>query len=332
MRSQRSTSEGTSARGPSAARYSRRGAAARTASRHPLCLLRAIEGDHQQRDVSRGAHVERAPFRHKVARRRPCYPADLARLLTTWRPALRAPDQALLVPSYVRLDLMRTGSFRPGGGSVDGSREFAVSETFSGLDGDGGWVGGPGLVGSLWRYRLVIVAVTALAAIAGYAVSLLLPAKCDVQASVFLRDPGSPAVLTLGSAKSSRRGPGSALVRVGQPRRADLLMGVGRPGPEDPDRDTGRHHLQIRRNDRPAELPTCAATARARYRWQSWSPSPDNVDASRNPSKPPRAALGWTNTRSAAGPPGTAGPPWPCSPMPSWPWPPPPSVTTGPPD
>jgi Mrp family chromosome partitioning ATPase/capsular polysaccharide biosynthesis protein len=81
---------------------------------------------------------------------------------------------------------------------VDGNREFAVSETFTGLDGDGPWVGGPGLVGSLWRYRLVIVAVTALAAIAGYAVSLLLPAKYEAQASLFLRDPGSPAVLNLG--------------------------------------------------------------------------------------------------------------------------------------
>ena len=89
---------------------------------------------------------------------------------------------------------------------MDGNREFAVSETFSGLDGDGPWVGGPGLVGSLWRYRLVIVAVTALAAIAGYAVSLLLPAKYEAQASLFLRDPGSPAVLTLGGSPSSQSG------------------------------------------------------------------------------------------------------------------------------
>lgn len=90
---------------------------------------------------------------------------------------------------------------------MDGNREFAVSETFSGLDGDGPWVGGPGLVGSLWRYRLVIVAVTALAAIAGYAVSLLLPAKYEAQASLYLRDPGSAAVLTLGgSAQSSQSG------------------------------------------------------------------------------------------------------------------------------
>ena len=88
---------------------------------------------------------------------------------------------------------------------MDGNREFAVSETFSGLDGDGPWVGGPGLVGSLWRYRLVIVAVTALAAIAGYAVSLLLPAKYEAQASLFLRDPGSPAVLTLGGSPHPSR-------------------------------------------------------------------------------------------------------------------------------
>ena len=89
---------------------------------------------------------------------------------------------------------------------MDGNREFAVSETFSGLDGDGPWVGGPGLVGSLWRYRLVIVAVTALAAIAGYGVSLLLPAKYEAQASLFLRDPGSPAVLTLAGSSSSQSG------------------------------------------------------------------------------------------------------------------------------
>jgi Mrp family chromosome partitioning ATPase/capsular polysaccharide biosynthesis protein len=74
------------------------------------------------------------------------------------------------------------------------------------LDGDGPWVGGPGLVGSLWRYRLVIVAVTTLVAIAGYAVALLLPAKYEAQASLFLRDPGSPAVLTLGGSSSSQSG------------------------------------------------------------------------------------------------------------------------------
>jgi Mrp family chromosome partitioning ATPase/capsular polysaccharide biosynthesis protein len=80
---------------------------------------------------------------------------------------------------------------------MESNRDFAVPETFSGLDGDGPWVRGPGLVRSLWRYRLAIVAVAALAAITGYAVSSLLPAKYEAQASLFLRDPGSPAVLSL---------------------------------------------------------------------------------------------------------------------------------------
>ena len=92
------------------------------------------------------------------------------------------------------------------GESVLSNREFAVSETSSGSDGDSTWVGGPGLVGSLWRYRLVIVAVAALAAIAGYAASLLLPARYEAQASLYLRDPGSPAVLTLGGSIQSQSG------------------------------------------------------------------------------------------------------------------------------
>ncbi len=84
-----------------------------------------------------------------------------------------------------------------GSGWADSDREFAASETFSGLDGDSQVVRGPGLLRSLWRYRLAIVAVAALAAIAGYAVSLFLPAKYEAEASLSLRDPGSPAVLTL---------------------------------------------------------------------------------------------------------------------------------------
>ena len=102
---------------------------------------------------------------------------------------------------------MTAMSDRPGGGgSVNGSRELAVSEPFSPLDGDGTWVGGPGLLGSLWRYRLVIGVVTVVAALAGLALSLALPAKYEAQASLFLRDPGSPAVLTLGGSSQSQSG------------------------------------------------------------------------------------------------------------------------------
>jgi Mrp family chromosome partitioning ATPase len=75
------------------------------------------------------------------------------------------------------------------------------------MDGDGAWVGGPGLVRSLWRYRLVIVVVAAIAAIAGYAAALLLPTEYSAQAKLFLHDPGSPAVLTLaGTSQSSQSG------------------------------------------------------------------------------------------------------------------------------
>lgn len=89
---------------------------------------------------------------------------------------------------------------------MEPNREFAMSETPSGSGGDSTWVGGPGLVGSLWRYRLIIVAVTALAAIAGYAAALLLPARYEAQANLYLRDPGSPAVLTLGGSTQSQSG------------------------------------------------------------------------------------------------------------------------------
>lgn len=89
---------------------------------------------------------------------------------------------------------------------MEGNREFTLSESPSGNDGDGTWVGGPGLARSLWRYRFVIVVVTVLGALAGYAVSLLLPARYEAQANLYLRDPGSPAVLTLGVSTPSQSG------------------------------------------------------------------------------------------------------------------------------
>ncbi|WP_433029555.1 AAA family ATPase [Actinomycetospora sp. CA-053990] len=85
---------------------------------------------------------------------------------------------------------------------MEADRNFAASETLSGPDRDSNWVGGPGLVASLWRYRLIIVVVTASAAVAGLALSLLLPARYEAKASLYLRDPGSPAVLTLDGSQS----------------------------------------------------------------------------------------------------------------------------------
>jgi Mrp family chromosome partitioning ATPase/capsular polysaccharide biosynthesis protein len=89
---------------------------------------------------------------------------------------------------------------------VEHNPESASSGAPTGLDGDSTWVG-PGLVGSLRRYWFVIVAVTASAAIAGLAVSLLMTPRYEAQASLYLRDPGSPGVLALsGSAQSQSSG------------------------------------------------------------------------------------------------------------------------------
>ncbi len=126
---------------------------------------------------------------------------------------------------------------------MDGNRELAVSEAFSRVHEDSGWADGPGLVASLWRYRLVIVAVTAMAAVVGYGAGLLLPARYEAQAKVYLRDPGSPAVLTLGGSSQSQSGDHAVFMAT----QADLassdlvlvraLQLLNRPGPTD---DLGR--------------------------------------------------------------------------------------------
>jgi Mrp family chromosome partitioning ATPase/capsular polysaccharide biosynthesis protein len=89
---------------------------------------------------------------------------------------------------------------------VHPDRERTVAETLPPPDGDGPWMGGPGIIGSLWRYRLVVLVVTVLAGVVGFAVPLLLPAHYEAQASLYLRDPGTPAVLNLGGSASSSSG------------------------------------------------------------------------------------------------------------------------------
>jgi hypothetical protein len=71
-----------------------------------------------------------------------------------------------------------------------------------------------------------------------------------------------------------------------------------------------------------ASWPTCAAGPHTRPRSPNWSAWPGNAGASKRPSNQPRAWSGSTSTRSDAGPPGTAGAPWRCSPTPSSPSPP----------
>jgi SRSO17 transposase len=85
----------------------------------------------------------------------------------------------------------------------------------------------------------------------------------------------------------------------------------------------GCRYLLIRRNRRTGEL--------AFYRCYSPDPVPlatlVKVAGRRwtieETSRPAKASPAWTSIRSAAGPPGTGGSPWPCSPPPSSPSPPP---------
>ena len=114
---------------------------------------------------------------------------------------------------------------------------------------------------------------------------------------------------------------------TGSNGRADLLVGLGRPAPrrrhrhrspspaDPPQRCHRRAGLPALLRPRPGPAAHPGAGGRATLADRG------------SPSRPPRASPGWTSTRSAAGPPGTAGPPWPCSRTPSWPWPPPTNAT-----
>jgi SRSO17 transposase len=102
---------------------------------------------------------------------------------------------------------------------------------------------------------------------------------------------------------------------------------IGIDAEHDADPDGAAHHLLIRRNDTTGELACHRCYSPAQSRLPGWCGWPGNAGASRSPSKPARACAASTNTRSAAGPPGTAGPPSRCSPTPSSPSPPPPNAT-----
>jgi hypothetical protein len=91
-----------------------------------------------------------------------------------------------------------------------------------------------------------------------------------------------------------------------------------------PGEQAGKHWLMIRRNQRTGELAFYRCFTPHPTRWPCWSGSQDAAGESRRHSRPARAFVAWTSIRSAAGAPGTAGPPFRCSPTPSWssrPWP-----------
>jgi Mrp family chromosome partitioning ATPase len=57
------------------------------------------------------------------------------------------------------------------------------------------WADRPGIIASLLRYRLIVVAAALLAAVAGYGMARLLPVQYQAQASMVLSDPGGPSIL-----------------------------------------------------------------------------------------------------------------------------------------
>ncbi|HEY7605266.1 MAG TPA: hypothetical protein VID07_00660, partial [Actinomycetes bacterium] len=61
------------------------------------------------------------------------------------------------------------------------------------------WGERPGIVASLLRYRVIVVAATLLGAVAGYGIAQLLPVRYQADASLILSDPGGPTLLGGGS-------------------------------------------------------------------------------------------------------------------------------------
>jgi Mrp family chromosome partitioning ATPase/capsular polysaccharide biosynthesis protein len=60
---------------------------------------------------------------------------------------------------------------------------------------DASWGDRPGIVASLLRYRMIVVAAALLGALAGYGITQLLPVSYQAQASLILSDPGGPSIL-----------------------------------------------------------------------------------------------------------------------------------------
>ena len=60
---------------------------------------------------------------------------------------------------------------------------------------DATWGDRPGIVASLLRYRVIVVAATLLGAVAGYALAQLLPVRYQADAALILSDPGGPTIL-----------------------------------------------------------------------------------------------------------------------------------------
>ena len=68
---------------------------------------------------------------------------------------------------------------------------------------DAAWGDRPGIVASLLRYRMIVVAATLLGAVAGYGLAQQLPVRYQADATLILADPGGPSILGGGNSLST---------------------------------------------------------------------------------------------------------------------------------
>ena len=91
-----------------------------------------------------------------------------------------------------------------GNSVIDRSTEPPFSDRRQG-EPDASWGDRPGIMASLLRYRVIVVAATVLGAVAGYGIAQLLPVRYQAEAVLILSDPGGPGVLGGGDALAQRR-------------------------------------------------------------------------------------------------------------------------------
>jgi Mrp family chromosome partitioning ATPase/capsular polysaccharide biosynthesis protein len=81
---------------------------------------------------------------------------------------------------------------------IEPPQEPAHSDRWQG-EGDASWGERPGIVASLLRYRVIVVAATLLGALAAYGIASLLPVRYQAEARLILADPGNSGFLGGGS-------------------------------------------------------------------------------------------------------------------------------------
>jgi Mrp family chromosome partitioning ATPase len=85
---------------------------------------------------------------------------------------------------------------------IESPTESALNDRWQG-ETDASWGDRPGIVASLLRFRVIVVAATLLGAVAGYGLAQLLPVRYQAEASLIPADPGGPSILGGGASLGS---------------------------------------------------------------------------------------------------------------------------------